>query len=498
MTRPQWRYAAVHLSHSEISVVASGATLQGPREHVGSAYAVSEGGRLVFGRAGADTEVPPLLCLDDRSILVGGAVWDRGEVLHGIVWSALQGAGIHDRLDLLEIAYPSTWGDERRELLRAVFATSASEVVVVETAIAAVASPGERAPAAAVVIEVGTLDTTVVLVDEAGTHGGDIGAVLAVGERNDSWRRRADDYLRSSVSQCPEDIFIVTESGSSSSPAAEDPARCLTGLDVARSLYRRAGAEVETAPPGRAAAGRSAAWLDEVTVAVPPPRRSGLPVRAFGAVAASVIVAGGVVALTFVLRSPEEVAVATSPPFAVPATLAASATESTSATEAAPTTETTSATAVSAMSESPSVIPSATFVSGRASLRLPATWTRMEDPARMVLIPPTAPERRIVVTVQELVPGATLEQVASELGAAVDARGPDSPIGSLEPARDFGGRVGISYVERPADASTVLWRVLVESDVQVSIGCQFEGPDSSAIDTECDLATQTLEIVPMR
>lgn len=121
----------------------------------------------------------------------------------------------------------------------------------------------------------------------------------------------------------------------------------------------------------------------------------------------------------------------------------------------------------------------------------------MEDPARMVLIPPTAPERRIVVTVQELVPGSTLEQVASELGAAVDARGPDSPIGSLEPARHFGGRVGISYVERPADASTVLWRVLVESDVQVSIGCQFEGPDSSAIDTECDLATQTLEIVPM-
>lgn len=190
--------------------------------------------------------------------------------------------------------------------------------------------------------------------------------------------------------------------------------------------------------------------------------------------AASVIVAGGVVALTFVLRSPEEVAVATSPPFAVPATQAVSTTESTSATEAAPTTETTSATAVSATSESPSVIPSATFVSGRASLRLPATWTRMEDPARMVLIPPTAPERRIVVTVQELVPGSTLEQVASELGAAVDARGPDSPIGSLEPARDFGGRVGISYVERPADASTVLWRVLVESDVQVSIGCQFE------------------------
>lgn len=492
MTRAQWRYAAVHLSHSEISVVASGATLQGPREHVGSAYAVSEGGRLVFGRAGADTEVPPLLCLDDRSILVGDAVWDRDDVVHGIVWSALQGAGIHERLDLLEIAYPSTWGDERRELLRAVFATSASEVVVVETAIAAVASAGERAPAAAVVIEVGTLDTTVVLVDEARTHGGDIGAVLAVGERDDSWRRRADDYLRSSVSQCPEDIFIVAESGSSSSPAAEDPARWLTGLDVARSLYRRAGAEVETAPPGRAAAGRSAAWLDEVTVAVPPPRRSGLPVRVFGAVAASVIVAGGVVALTFVLRSPQEVAVATSPPFEVPATLAASATEAT------PATETTSATAVSATSESPSVIPSATFVSGRASLRLPATWTRMEDPARMVLIPPTAPERRIVVTVQELVPGSTLEQVASELGAAVDARGPDSPIGSLEPTRDFGGRVGISYVERPADASTVLWRVLVESDVQVSIGCQFEGPDSSAIDTECDLATQTLEIVPMR
>ncbi|TFI41225.1 type VII secretion-associated protein [Rhodococcus sp. 1R11] len=492
MTRPQWRYAAVHLSHSEISVVASGAPLQGPREHVGSAYAISEGGRLVFGRAGADTEIPPLLCLDDRTILVGGAVWDRGEVLHGIVWSALHGAGILDRLDLLEIAYPSTWGDERCELLRAVFAASASEVVVVETAIAAVASAGERAPAAAVVIEVGTLDTTVVLVDEAGTHSGDIGAVLAVGTRNDSWRRRAEDYLRSTVSRCPEDIFIVTESGEGARPTAEDPARWLTGLDVARSLYRRAGAEVETAPPGRAAAGRSAAWLDEVTVAGPPPRRNGLSVRALGAVAASVVVAGGVVALTFVLRSPGEAAVATSAPFAVPATQAVSATEATSATDATSVAETPLATTVSATD----LPPSATFVSGRASLRLPATWTRMEDPARMVLIPPTAPERRIVVTVKELVPGSTLEQVASELGAAIDARGPDSTIGSLEAARDFGSRVGMSYVERPADASTVLWRVLVESDVQVSIGCQFEGPDSSAIDTECDQATQTLEIVP--
>ena len=128
-------------------------------------------------------------------------------------------------------------------------------------------------------------------------------------------------------------------------------------------------------------------------------------------------------------------------------------------------------------------------------MRLPATWARLDDPDRMVLIPPTPPERRIVVTVADLTPGSTQEQVAAELRSAVDARGPQSTIGSLEAVRDFGGRVGIAYTETPVDDSTVLWRVFVESDLQVSIGCQFEGVDSAVIDAECDQATQSLEIV---
>ncbi|MDZ7932212.1 MAG: type VII secretion-associated protein [Rhodococcus sp. (in: high G+C Gram-positive bacteria)] len=144
----------------------------------------------------------------------------------------------------------------------------------------------------------------------------------------------------------------------------------------------------------------------------------------------------------------------------------------------------------------PTPVETMTFVSGRVSMRLPGTWTKVDDPDRMVLIPPTPPERRIVVTVADLLPGSTQEQVADELRSAIDARGPDSTIGSLEPTRDFGGRVGIAYTERPIDDSTVLWRVFVESDLQVSIGCQFEGEDATVIDAECGQATQTLDIVP--
>ena len=77
MTR-SWRYAAVHLGYTEICVVATGGVLEGPRESVGSAFATSEGGHLVFGRVDASGEIPPLLCIDDPSIAVGSSVWKIG------------------------------------------------------------------------------------------------------------------------------------------------------------------------------------------------------------------------------------------------------------------------------------------------------------------------------------------------------------------------------------------------------------------------------------
>ncbi|MFI8567825.1 type VII secretion-associated protein [Rhodococcus sp. NPDC078407] len=480
-----WRYAAVHLGYSEISVVATSGPLEGPREGVGSALATVEGGRLVFGRSDTAGEIPPLLCIDDPYIAVGNSVWHRSEVLHGTVWSALQSAGVRERLDVLEIAYPSIWGDERTSFLRATFADSASEVVLVETAEAAVASSGERAPSAAVVVEVGALDTSVLVVDAPGAHGGDTGAVVPFGSSDDdAWRRGVGDYVRASVPNCPDEVFVVASANGGADPVAGRSASWLTGLDVARSLYRRAGADLDPAPSARATATRSAAWLEDVTV--PPPRRRHRASSRVAVVVGAVATVVSVCAAVYFVSAPRErVDTAAAQPFSP--IVATSSSTSVTAVDAP--------SAATSTSEPPPV-RTATFVSGRASMRLPATWTRLDDPDRMVLIPPTPPDRRIVVTVADLTPGATQEQVAAELRSAVDARGPDSTVGSLEPVRDFDGRVGIAYTETPIDESTVLWRVFVESDLQVSIGCQFEGDDPAVIDAECDQATQTLEIVP--
>ncbi|MCZ4521214.1 type VII secretion-associated protein [Rhodococcus ruber] len=479
-----WRYAAVHLGYTEISVVATSGPLEGPRESVGSAFATVEGGRLVFGRADAVGEIPPLLCIDDPSIAVGNSVWNRGEVLHGIVWSALQSVGVHDGLDVLEIAYPSIWGDERTGFLRATFAASANEVVLVETAAAAIESSGERAPTAAVVVEVGALDTSVLVIDASGAHGGDTGAVVPFGAGDDdAWRHAVGDYIRSSVSHCPDEVFVVAPPNGGADLVVDRSTRWLTGLDIARSLYRRAGADLDPAPSVRAVTTRSAAWLDDVTV--PPSRRNPAFSRIAVAVGTAVAVVSVCAAVFFVSLSPDRVEIEAAQPFSPIS--APNGSVSVSAVDAPPATTST---------EAPPPVRTATFVSGRASMRLPATWTRLDDPDRMVLIPPTPPDRRIVVTVADLTPGSTQEQVAAELRTAIDARGPGSTVGSLESVRDFGSRVGIAYTETPIDDSTVLWRVFVESDLQVSVGCQFEGDDSAVIDAECDLATQSLEIVP--
>ncbi len=479
-----WRYAAVHLGYTEISVVATGGLLEGPRESVGSAFASAEGGDLVFGSADAGGEISPLLCIDDPAMAVGTSVWDSADVLLGIVSSALQGAGVSDRLDVLEIAYPSIWGEQRSSSIRAVFAGTASEVVLVETAEAAVASWGERAPSAAMVVEVGPLDTSVLVIDETGDCGGDTGAVLAFGI-DDEWRRAVDEYVRSSVDPCPDEVFVVAPSRGRPEPIADRSTHWLTGLDIARSLYRRAGAEIHSVPPVRAATTRSAAWLDDVTSSSTNRRSNRRTVGPAVAAVTAVVIASACAALYFASAGAETIGAA-----AVQPSSTTEVADAPSSSEAEPPALPTASPEASRPAES------VTFVSGRASVRLPAGWTRLDDPARMVLIPPTPPERRIVVTVADLNPGSTQAQVAADLRVAVDARGPDSTIGSLEPTKDFGSRIGIAYLESPADDSTVLWRVFVESDLQVSIGCQFEGDDSAVIDTECGQATQTLEIVP--
>lgn len=477
----------MHLGYTDISVVATGGPLGGSREAVGPCTAAVDDGRLVARRG---NELSVLLCIDDPTMVVGSSVWDRESVLYELVWSVLRGAGVSEQLDVLEIAYPSIWGEERAGIVRATFSASARELVLIETAAAAVASAGERAPSTAVVVEVGALDTSILRYSSAGDSDDDTGAIVPFGfQDSEEWRRATAEHVRAGGDTT--EVYVVADT-TGPDPVPDHPTRWLSGLDIARALYRRAGADLVPGEHSRNASTRSAAWLDDVAAASPSRGRGiRLPTALVAFATVAVIVCAAVYFSSVAVHSGDI-------PNVQPSTPAAALESATTTAGVASQTrivrpdDPDSAAAAQASGAS----EAATFVLGRVSTRLPATWTRLDDPDRLVLIPPEPPDRRIVVTSAELRPGSTQERVAAELRTAIEARGTNSTIGSLEPARDFGGRVGIAYVERPVDGSTVLWRVFVEDDVQVSIGCQFEDDDSSVIDTECGQATHTLAVEP--
>ncbi|MFZ2177835.1 MAG: type VII secretion-associated protein, partial [Rhodococcus sp. (in: high G+C Gram-positive bacteria)] len=69
-------------------------------------------------------------------------------------------------------------------------------------------------------------------------------------------------------------------------------------------------------------------------------------------------------------------------------------------------------------------------------------------------------------------------------------------FGGLERDVVFGGRPGISYNEFPDESSSVKWHVLVERDLQVSVGCQFLSGEWDAIEGVCAEMVRSLVIAP--
>jgi type VII secretion-associated protein (TIGR03931 family) len=140
--------------------------------------------------------------------------------------------------------------------------------------------------------------------------------------------------------------------------------------------------------------------------------------------------------------------------------------------------------------------PSGTYSFGRASVELPATWSERAETDRSLLIPPDGPDRRIVLTTVELAPGVSFDDVADDLADQVSARGERPTIDGYTRATDFGGRVGISYVESPDEYSVVRWRVFVEDGIQIGIGCQSLLGAEAALEDDCSRAASTLRVSP--
>jgi len=128
--------------------------------------------------------------------------------------------------------------------------------------------------------------------------------------------------------------------------------------------------------------------------------------------------------------------------------------------------------------------PSETF--GRVGAVLPAGWhITNRSGARVDISPNNGARERISLVQKDLAPGSGVEDVAATLETQI-AKRPAGTVGPLQRNVIFGGRPGLSYEETPGDDTTVRWQVLVDSGLQVSVGCQYPTGDWQPIAAVCE------------
>ncbi|NMO02395.1 type VII secretion-associated protein [Gordonia sp. TBRC 11910] len=133
---------------------------------------------------------------------------------------------------------------------------------------------------------------------------------------------------------------------------------------------------------------------------------------------------------------------------------------------------------------------------GRVSVEVPAGWQRSAsdssgDAGRAVFLR-RDDGRRIIVVQTAVRTGSTPESVARSLANKIAQRGDDA-VSEFAASMRVGGREVIGYREAPASGSPIAWYVLVERNLQVSIGCQA-GAAAQSMQTECVAAVTSAVI----
>ncbi|MFT4127166.1 MAG: type VII secretion-associated protein [Gordonia sp. (in: high G+C Gram-positive bacteria)] len=140
-------------------------------------------------------------------------------------------------------------------------------------------------------------------------------------------------------------------------------------------------------------------------------------------------------------------------------------------------------------------------VVGRTTLLVPTGWRRSDPPAdsggpgqTRTVFASTDDGSRLLVIQSPVRADSTLASVAVSLRNRIAQRGEDV-VAEFSASTRFGGRDVISYREIPVSGSAIRWYVLVEKDLQVSVGCQV-GTGGDAIDGPCADAVRTAVIAP--
>lgn len=539
-------YAAVHLGDGIVSVLvdSDGGIAENEFEtavavHAGTLVHLREDSAVHTDDARAERF--PFEFVGDPTMLVGPSELSTASVIGGVVAAALARAGAPDTVDLLEIACPSAWGIEKLGVIHASVRARAREVLVVDTATAAAQSVGERAPASAIVVEVDRSSSTVSALSACDPSDQErrpyvrSGRWAAVGSRDENIEASVLERIAASGAR-DADVFLVDPSRNDTTFALfrEMPrsVRRLRGLDVVRSMGARIGVSDSRTAPGepepskrlldraeepsttpilapRPTSSRAAAWLDDLYEEPPRQQRSRTAVIGAAAAAAATIVVVGVLVGIGILFGSSDDALSesrTPRPMAAPIDDVADGTDTLVPSAAPPPSEMgppvssplVSSPPVSTPSRAaPSVVDVRRFSFGRLSVELPSSWSERVEPTRSVLVPPDFPDRRIVLSTTELVPGTPFDKVADDLEVQLAARGENSVFGEFTRATDFGGRTGISYVETPADGSVVRWYVFVEDGLQLSVGCQSASGAGDGLEEECARAVSTVRIAPL-
>jgi type VII secretion-associated protein (TIGR03931 family) len=143
----------------------------------------------------------------------------------------------------------------------------------------------------------------------------------------------------------------------------------------------------------------------------------------------------------------------------------------------------------------PAQPPLTALVEGVVTLQVPADWsvrriTTGPGSARVQVISPADPDAVVHITQSRLV-SSDLAATAVALRKAVDAEPPGTFV-DFNPADSRAGRTVVSYREiRPG--RDIVWTVLVDGDVRISIGCQNAAGRSIAVAAACDDAVRTAQ-----
>jgi len=146
---------------------------------------------------------------------------------------------------------------------------------------------------------------------------------------------------------------------------------------------------------------------------------------------------------------------------------------------------------------------------GPARFEVPGHWRRTELPAgghsgeagesgdgggRRTVFADRDDGRRIVAVVTRLRRGSDRGSVADSLAQRIGQRGDDVVV-EFAAAGSYAGREVISYREAPVSGPAVRWYVIVDADVQVSLGCQ-DGTGEAGIDPPCRRAVGSVRVAP--